>query len=331
MVDLPISFLDVAAAFDRLANHVHRTRVATSQRLDRLSGYRVVLKCENEQRTGSFKIRGALNRLLQLGEPALERGVVAASSGNHAQGVALAAAITGTRATIFMPADAPASKVAATRAYGAQVEFYDRVTTIPASLVEEFAARTGATAVPAFDDPAVMAGQGTLALELLADAGPLDAVVAPLGGGGLLSGIATTVNALSPGTRLFGVEPADGDDWVRSLAAGHPVLIDPPATIADGARTRQPGTLTFRVVSQMADGVVTVTDDEIREAVRFLALGMKMVVEPTGALAVAAILAGRLPLPPGSRVAAVVTGGNVDPDMFAAILTSAPGGGSQGR
>lgn len=324
MEDLPLSFADIVDACDRLSGHVHRTRLASSRLLDERVGAHVVLKCENEQRTGSFKIRGALNRMLQLSGQVRARGVVAASSGNHAQGVALAASITGTTATVFMPTDAPLSKIAATRSYGARVELYDRRPIMPASLVEAFAAATGATAIPPFDDRAVMAGQGTLALELLADSGPLDAVVVPLGGGGLLSGIATVVRVLSPRTLLYGVEPADGDDWVRSLAVGRPVLIDPPRTIADGARTRQPGALTFRVVSRLADGVVTVTDDELRHAVRFLAQTMKLVAEPTGALAVAALLAGRVPVARGGRIAAVVSGGNVDPEMLAAILAGAP-------
>lgn len=324
MEDLPLSFGDIVGACDRLSEHVHRTRLASSRLLDERVGPHVVLKCENEQRTGSFKIRGALNRMLQLSGHDRARGVVAASSGNHAQGVALAAAITGSAATVFMPADAPLSKIAATRSYGARVELYDRRRMMPASLLEAFAAETGATAIPPFDDPAVMAGQGTMALELLADSGPLDAVVVPLGGGGLLSGIATVVRVVSPRTLVFGVEPADGDDWIRSLAVGRPVVIDPPRTIADGARTRQPGALTFRVVSRLADGVVTVSDDELRDAVRFLALTMKLVAEPTGALGVAALLAGRVPVARGSRVAAVVTGGNVDPEMLAAILVGAP-------
>jgi len=317
---LPLQFSDVLRAFDRVAPVVHRTRVATSRQLDELTGLRVFLKCENEQRTGSFKIRGAYNRLAQLTASERARGVVAASSGNHAQGVALAARLLGVRATNFMPDDAPAAKLDAARAYGASVERYDRRTALPADLVARYAAETGAVPVPAFDDVAVMAGQGTLALELLAETGPLDAVVAPLGGGGLLSGVATVVRTLVPSAKVFGVEPADGDDWVRSLSAGRPVLIDPPSTIADGARTRQPGELTFAVVSKLASGVVTVTDDAIRAAVRFLALRAKMVVEPTGALGVAALLTGRLAIPRGSRVGVVISGGNVDPGALGAIL-----------
>ncbi|GIW17273.1 MAG: serine/threonine dehydratase [Tepidiforma sp.] len=329
--DLPITFADVVAASSRIAGVVHRTRVASSRQLDSRTGLRVFLACENEQRTGSFKIRGALNRLAQLSAGERARGVVAASSGNHAQGVALAATIVGTAATIFMPSDAPKAKVSATRGYGARVEFYDRETALPADLVEDFSRRTGAVPVPAFDHPAIMAGQGTVALELLAETGPVDAVVVPLGGGGLLSGVATVVKTLQPRARVFGVEPADGDDWVRSLAAGRPVLIDPPRTIADGARTRQPGVLTYRVVSKLVDGVVTVTDDDLAEAVRFLGLRMKLVAEPTGALAVAALLAGRVPVEPGSRVAAIVSGGNVDPGMYARLLTNDARETSPGR
>jgi threonine dehydratase len=323
---LPLTFDDVLEAQTRLAPVVHRTPVRTSRQLDAVSGCRVYLKCENEQRTGSFKIRGALNRLSLLSPDERERGVVAASSGNHAQGVALAAALLQTRATIFMPSDAPAAKAEATRGYGASIEFYDRFTRMGTDLVEEFRRSTGAVVIPPFDDPAIMAGQGTLALELLAETGPLDAVVVPLGGGGLLSGVATVMRALSPKTRIYGVEPADGDDWVRSLRAGRPLLIDPPRTIADGVRTRQPGGLTFPVVSRLVDGVVTVTDDAIVEAVRFLALRVKTVVEPSGALGVAAVMAGVVPVERGTRVGVVLSGGNVDPAVLATLLAGGPAG-----
>ncbi|WP_322796979.1 threonine/serine dehydratase [Tepidiforma sp.] len=321
MTDLSISFRDVLDAATRIAPVVHRTPVRRSRQLDVLAGCRVYLKCENEQRVGAFKIRGAYNRIAALTPEERARGVVAASSGNHAQGVALAARLLGIGATIFMPSDAPLTKVEATRGYGAEVVFYDRSRVLPADAVREHAETTGAVVVPAFDDPFVMAGQGTVALELLAETGPLDAVVVPLGGGGLLSGVATVVRALSPRTRIYGVEPVGADDWVQSLRVGRPVQIPPPTTIADGVRTREPGQLTFAVVSRLVDDVVTAPDDRIREAVRFLCLRVKTVVEPSGALGVAALMAGAVPGIEGKRVGVVLSGGNIDPELLAAILS----------
>lgn len=320
MPELPIDVRDVLEAWARVAPVVHRTPVRRSRQLDALAGCRVYLKCENEQRVGAFKIRGAYNKVAALRPEERARGVVAASSGNHAQGVALAAQLLGVPATIFMPSDAPLTKTEATRSYGAEVRFFDRARVIPADAVREYAAATGAVIIPPFDDPFVMAGQGTVALELLAETGPLDAVVVPLGGGGLLSGVATVVRALSPRTRVYGVEPEGADDWVQSLRVGRPVQIPPPPTIADGVRTREPGQLTFAVVSRLVDDVVTVPDDRTRQAVRFLCLRMKMTVEPAGALGVAALLDGTVPLVRGRRVGVVLSGGNIDPDTLAAML-----------
>lgn len=319
---LPISFDDVLAAAKRLEGVAIRTPVLTSRTFDLLAGRgtRVYFKAENLQRVGAFKLRGAYNHIACLPPDARTRGVVAASSGNHAQGVALSAQILGIPATIVMPTDAPALKVEATKGYGARVESFDRQNETPESAVRAIQAQTGAYLVPSFDDPLIMAGQGTAALELIQEVGELDLVVAPLGGGGLLSGTATAVRALSPGARVIGVEPEGADDWVRSLAAGERVMIDPPVTIADGVRTRQPGVLTFATVRALADGAVTVSDDQIREAVRFMVLRMKVVVEPTGAIPAAALMSGALGPLDGLRVGAIISGGNVDPDVLCGIL-----------
>ena len=319
---LPISFEDVLAAARRLDGIANRTPILTSRTFDAMvgAGARVYFKAENLQRVGAFKFRGAYNHLASLPHDARERGVVAASSGNHAQGVALAAQLLGIPATILMPDDAPALKIAATRGYGATVEFFDRLAETPEAAVNAAREASGAYLVPSFDDPLIMAGQGTAALELIQDAGELDLVLTPLGGGGLLSGTATAVRALSPGARILGVEPEGADDWVRSLAAGERITIDPPTTIADGVRTRRPGVLTYAVVSRLADGVVTVTGDEIREAMRFMVLRMKTLVEPTGAIPAAALLSGAAGTVDGLRVGVIVSGGNVDPGVLCGIL-----------
>ena len=321
MTELPISFSDVEAAAARLDGVANRTPVLTSRTFDAITGAQVFFKCENYQRVGAFKFRGAYNHLAQLPPDARERGVVAASSGNHAQGVALAAKLLGIPCTILMPDDAPDSKRQATLGYGATVLAFNRLTELPDVVARAAAEPTGAYIVPSFDDPWIMAGQGTAALELMHEVPDLDVVVAPLGGGGLLSGTATAVRGCSAGTRIYGVEPDTADDWVRSLRAGERVMIDPPPTIADGVRTRQPGKLTFEVVRALATGVVTVTDEAIKDALRFMVLRMKTVVEPTGAIPAAALMTGRIPDVTGQRVGVIVSGGNVDPDLLAAILT----------
>lgn len=319
---LPISFDDVQAAARRLDGVANRTPVLTSRTFDGMvgNGTHVYFKAENYQRVGAFKFRGAYNHLASLPPDARERGVVAASSGNHAQGVALAAQLLDIPATILMPTDAPALKLAATRGYGATVQFFDRLVQTPEAAVTAVREATGAYLVPSFDDPLIMAGQGTAAMELIHEVGELDLVLTPLGGGGLLSGTATAIRALSPGARILGVEPEGADDWVRSLATGKRVMIDPPTTIADGVRTRQPGILTYEVVSRLADGVVTVTDDQIREAMRFMVLRMKTLVEPTGAIPAAALLSGAAGPVDGLRVGVVISGGNVDPTVLCDIL-----------
>ena len=288
-----------------------RTPVLTCAGFDARAGVRAFFKCENLQRGGAFKIRGASNLILSLSAGELARGVVAYSSGNHAQAVAIAAKHVGARATIVMPEDAPRSKMDATRARGAQVVTYNRATEQREQIAARILEETGATLVPPFDHPRIMAGQGTAALELLEETGPLDALITPVGGGGLLSGSATIARALQPAIRIFGAEPQGANDTFLSLAAGKPVAIPHPDTIADGLRSPRPGTLTFPVIQQLAEAVLLVSDDEIRETVKFLLLRMKVLVETSGAVPAAAVLFGKLP--PGIRsVGVILSGGNVD-------------------
>jgi threonine dehydratase len=271
------------------------------------------------QRMGAFKFRGAYNRLVQLDPAARVRGVVAFSSGNHAQGVALAAKLLGIPATIVMPTDAPAAKLAATRGYGAEVVLYDRFTMNRAEIAQSIAAERGATLVPPYDDPAIIAGQGTTALELIEDVGPLDVLLVCTGGGGLLSGCALAATKLSPGIAVYGVEPEAGDDWVQSLARNERVTIPVPDTIADGMQTQSPGELTFPIVQALCAGVVTVSDDELRDAMRFAFERLKLVIEPSGVAGLAAALTGRVEVR-GKRVGVTLSGGNVDAATFAGLI-----------
>jgi threo-3-hydroxy-L-aspartate ammonia-lyase len=311
---------DVRAAARRLAGRIHRTPAVTCRSFDEASGYSVVFKCENLQRAGAFKIRGALNKLLTLGEAERARGVVAFSSGNHAQGVALAARMTGAAATILMPTDAPALKLAATRAYGAEVVFYDRQTEDREARARDLVAGTGRILVPPYDDPAIVAGQGTAALELLEDAPDLDALLAPVGGGGLMAGCSTAARALRPTIAMWGVEADSANDTFLSFARGERVSIPPPPTIADGIRNASPGALTFPILRRHLVGIVLVSDAEILAAMRLLLFRAKLLVEPTGAVAAAAVLSGKLPLGRGARVGVVLSGGNVDPDVLARLV-----------
>jgi threonine dehydratase len=313
------TFDDVRAAAQRLTGIVHRTPVLTSRMLDERVGASVACKAEFAQRMGAFKLRGAYNRIVQFDERERAGGVVAFSSGNHAQGVALSAHLVGIAATIVMPSDAPAAKFAATRGYGAEIVLYERETHDRAELTASIARERGATIVPPFDDPAIIAGAGTAALELLEDAGPLDVLLVPLGGGGLLAGTALAAEALAPGARVYGVEPAAGDDWVQSLHAGQIVTIPVPATIADGQRTQAPGNYPWPIVRRVCAGVVTVTDAEICAAMRFAFERMKCVLEPSGASALAALLANKVDVR-GARVGVMLSGGNVDPHTFAACI-----------
>ena len=316
-----IGIEDVRAAAARLKGRIHRTPVITSRSFDDLCGFTVFFKCENLQRAGAFKIRGALNKLLTLTAEERARGVVGFSSGNHAQGVALAARLTGASAIILMPTDAPALKVAATKGYGAEVVYYDRQTEDREARARDLVAKTGRVLVPPYDDPAIMAGQGTAALELLEDVPDLDALLTPVGGGGLMAGCSTVAKALRPAMQIYGVEADTANDTYLSFKKGERVTIAPPPTIADGIRNLSPGALTFPINMQNLAGVLLVSDREIEEAVRFLLLRCKILVEPTGAVAAAAVLTGKLPMPKGSRVGVVLSGGNIDPTLLADILT----------
>ncbi len=294
----------------------------TSTAVDALVGGRLSFKCETFQRAGAFKFRGAYNALAALDEPARERGVCAASSGNHAQAVTLAARLFGVPAVILMPEDAPALKRAATEGYGAEVVTFDRYRDDREVLMRKLAADRGLALVHPYDNPAVMAGQGTVALELLEQVGPerLDAVVVPVGGGGLISGCATVVKALVPSARVIGVEPAASDDVARSLASSRRERGEVGRTFADGQQTASPGELTWPVVRERVDDVVTVSDAQIVAAMRVLFERMKLVVEPSGASAFAAVLAGTVPVS-GLRVGVVLSGGNVGADVFAALMS----------
>jgi threonine dehydratase len=320
-VTFAASFDDVVDAATRLHGVAHRTPVFTSRTLDERIGASVFLKAENLQRGGAFKFRGAYNRLAQLDERQRSDGVVAYSSGNHAQGVAFAAQLLGIPASIVMPSDAPAAKLAATRGYGADVVLYDRATMDRHVIAHEIAEERGATLVPPFDDAAVIAGAGTTAYELLGETGALDALFVCTGGGGLLSGCALAATVLAPQIAIYGVEPEAGDDWVRSLGAGHPITIPVPDTICDGMQTQAPGSLTFPIVQALCAGVVTVSDEEVREAMRFAFARLKLVVEPSGAAALAAVMNGKVDVR-GKRVGVTISGGNVDASTFARLIAT---------
>ena len=311
---------EVRDAAGRLQGVAHRTPVITSRTLDQRLGIRALLKTEALQRTGSFKFRGAYNNIASISPAQRDRGVLAFSSGNHAQAVALAAALLGTRATIVMPADAPDIKLAATSNYGADVVTYDRYSEDREQLGQEIAERQGLTLVRPFDDPLVIAGQGTAGLELMEDAGQVDLLLAPVGGGGLIAGCATAVKALCPHARVVGVEPQAGDDYRRSLAADRPIAIDVPRTIADALQVTTPGELTFALNRALLDGIVTVTDAELVDAMRFAFERLKLVLEPGGAAALAALLSYKADLRNVTRVGVILSGGNIDPARFCQLL-----------
>lgn len=324
--DLAVVPDDVRDAAARLSGVVHRTPVVRSRTLDALAGCEVLLKCENLQRAGAFKFRGAYHALSRLSPDERSAGVVTYSSGNHGQAVALAARELGSRAVVVMPADAPRSKAEAVAGYGAEIVTYDRYRDDRVAIGERIAAERGMALVPSYDHPHVIAGQGTAALELLEDAGPLDALVVPVGGGGLLAGCATIACDLQPSLRVVGVEPEAGDDTKRSLEAGERVRIPVPRTIADGQGAQTPGVLTFPIVRRLVSGVALVSDAEIVAAMRVAFDRLKLVVEPSGATGLAALLAGRLEaVAPGARrVGVVLSGGNVDTRRFAELLALAP-------
>jgi threo-3-hydroxy-L-aspartate ammonia-lyase len=321
-----ITLEDVRSAAERLRGVAHRTPVLTSRTLDAATGAAVLCKAECFQRGGAFKFRGAYTMISQLDDAQLARGVAAYSSGNHAQAVAIAASLVGSPATILMPADAPAVKVEATRGYGAEVVTYDRYAQDREQLGRELAQSRGLTLVPPYEHPLIISGQGTVALELLQQEPRLDALLVPVGGGGLIAGCATAAKALAPSITVIGVEPQAGDDTRRSLAAGRRLRIAVPRTIADGQQAETPGKLTFAINRELVDAVELVSDAEIVAAMRFAFDRLKVVLEPSGASALAALLAGRVRLP-GRRVGVVLSGGNVGAGRFAQLLaeTAEPG------
>ncbi len=313
---LAVSYPDVAAAAERLAGHAHRTPAMTSHTVDERTGAEVFFKCENLQRMGAFKFRGAYNAMSRLSADERERGVVAYSSGNHAQAVALAGKLLGMHATIVMPADAPIVKIEATRGYGAEVVLYDRRETTREEVAEKIARERGLAMIPPFDHPHVIAGQGTAAKELIEDAGPLDYLFVPVSGGGLISGCAVAASHLAPDCKVIGVEPEAGDDATRSFKTKSLQSCHNPDTIADGARTHSLGRLTFPLVLRYVSDMVTVSDAELVEAVLYLWERMKIIVEPTGALGAAGLFERGLPVA-GKRVGVILSGGNVDLKLMA--------------
>ena len=321
MLNLP-TFDDVAQAATRIAGHAHRTPVLRSRTIDRELGAEVLFKCENLQRMGAFKFRGAFNALSKFDQRQRRAGVVAFSSGNHAQGIALAASLLGIAATIVMPKDAPAAKVAATRGYGGNVIFYDRYTEDREAIGRRLAQEQGLTLIPPYDHPDVIAGQGTAAMELIQDAGPLDALFVCLGGGGLLAGSALATRALAPQCKLYGVEPEAGNDGQRSFRSGAIVYIDTPQTIADGAQTQHLGHYTFEIIRRDVDDIFTASDAQLVECMRFFASRMKLIVEPTGCLGLAAARERKAQLA-GQRVGVIISGGNVDLERFCALTATA--------
>ena len=308
---MEVTYEDLAAAHERITPVARRTPVLTSSTIDALTGAKVHFKCENFQRMGAFKFRGAYNALSQLTPEQKKKGVVAFSSGNHAQAVALSGRMLGVPATIVMPTDAPPVKLEATRGYGAEVVLYDASNEDRAKIAQKLAAERGLTVIPPFDHPHILAGQGTAAKELFEETGPLDILMVPCGGGGLLSGCSIAAKQLSPDCKVIGVEPAAGDDGLRAFRAGKLVSVPLPQTIADGARTMSLGKLTFSIIQKNVHDFLTVTDEELLKWMFFLWERMKIVVEPTGALAAAALLQGKIDAK-GKKVGVVISGGNVD-------------------
>jgi len=308
---MEVTYADVAAAHARIKPYAKRTPVLTSSTMDALTGAKVFFKCENFQRMGAFKFRGAYNALSQLAPEQKRQGVVAFSSGNHAQAVALAGKLLGVPATIVMPTDAPKVKLDATRGYGAEIVTYNASNEDRQKIAEKLASARGLTVIPPFDHPHILAGQGTAAKELIEETGPLDILMVPCGGGGLLSGCAIAAKHLAPKCRVLGVEPAAGDDGLRAFRSGKLETIKLPDTIADGARTTSLGKITFALIQKHVDDFLTVTDAELLTWMFFLWERMKIVVEPTGALAASALLEGKVDAK-GKKVGVVISGGNVD-------------------
>jgi threo-3-hydroxy-L-aspartate ammonia-lyase len=320
MTNGSITFSDIQSAAERLRGQAHRTPVVTSRTFDQIAGCQVFFKCENLQRGGAFKFRGAYNALSQLTPEHRHRGVVAFSSGNHAQGLALAAKVLGIPATVVMPSDAPQIKVEATRGYGAEIVLYDRLTGDREAIARQLADERGLTIIPPFDHPHIIAGQGTAAMELFQDVPDLDVLITPVGGGGLISGCATAAKAMRPGVRVIGVETEPANDAWQSLRTGKRVTIAPPDTIADGIRTTSLGVITFEIMRKLVDEIVLVTDADVIEAMRFMLLRMKLLTEPTGAVPIAALMARKVNGIAGKCVGVIVSGGNADPAMLLGIL-----------
>jgi threo-3-hydroxy-L-aspartate ammonia-lyase len=318
-MSLAIGFDDVAQAAQRLKGVANRTPVLTSRTANEMTGAELFFKCENYQRMGAFKFRGAYNALAQFTPEQREGGVCAFSSGNHAQGIALSAQILRMPAAIVMPLDSPSVKMAATRSYGAEVITYDRYTEDRLAIGQKLAEERGMTLIPPYDHAHVMAGQGTAALELLEEVGQLDTLLVCLGGGGLISGCAVAAKHLNPKIRVIGVEPEAGNDAQQSKRSGKIVKIDTPKTIADGAQTQYVGQLTFPMIQELVDDIVTVSDAQLIEAMRFAASRMKMVIEPTGGLAMAAAMQGTVQIK-AQRVGVIISGGNVDIAQLAKYL-----------
>lgn len=313
------TFDDVAAAAERIKGHAHRTPVMRSRTMDAELGAEVFFKCENLQRMGAFKFRGAYNALAKLDERQRRAGVVAFSSGNHAQGIALAASLLGIPATIVMPHDAPIAKVEATKGYGGNVVTYDRYTEDREAIGKRLADERGLTLIPPYDHPDIIAGQGTAALELLEEVGHLDGLFVPLGGGGLLSGSALVARKLASACKVYGVEPAAGNDGQQSFRSGTIVHIDTPKTIADGAQTQHLGAYTFGIIRNNVDDVLTASDEQLIDCMRFFATRMKLIVEPTGCLGLAAARA-RKPQLRGQRIGVIISGGNIDMRRFCELV-----------
>lgn len=314
-----LQFRDVEQAAARLEGAAHRTPVLTSTTANARTGAQLFFKCENYQRMGAFKFRGAYNAIARFTDAQRAAGVLTFSSGNHAQAIALSARLAGIRATIIMPQDAPALKVQATREYGGEVIFYDRYTENREEIGRRLAEERGMTLIPPYDHPDVICGQGTAALELFQDVGPLDVLLVPLGGGGLLAGSALAASGLAPGCKVIGVEPEAGDDGRQSLRKGEIVHIGVPKTIADGAMVTHLGEHNFEVIKRRVDEIVTVSDAQLVDTMKFFAERMKMMVEPTGCLGAAAALHGAYPVA-GKRVGILISGGNVDLSRFAALV-----------
>lgn len=316
---LTIELIREAAA--RIEGRVHQTTVMSSRAFNERTGCEVFFKCENLQRAGAFKIRGATNKILSLTDAEKKRGVAAFSSGNHAQAVALASREAGIRAVIAMPDDAPKAKVAATRGYGAEIIFYDRLKQDREQVAIEIAERDGRVMVPPYDDYLILAGQATCGLELVEEIPDLNCLLTPCSGGGLFAGVSTAAKSINPTIKCYAVEPDTADDTRQSFYKGVRVSIPPPPTIADGLRVQTPGTLTFPILQKTATDVLTVSDEEIIETIKFFLFRMKLLVEPSGAAAAAAVLFGKLPEARGQRVGVVLSGGNIDLDLLSNILT----------